>query len=125
MKLIDFMFRGLFTGTPPYVPKIPPHTRAQMEKYNISEKELLGAFRSKSIKPGYAPGSTLGIANYYGKVVCANYKRDEYDPGQWVIIGCSAYLKKTSDFASGRRYWQSWSSRRPWTLRRKKPFSLF
>lgn len=119
------MFSGLFTGAPSYVPVIPPHTREQMRQYNISEKELLGAFYSKNIKSGYKTGSTLGIANYYGTVVCANYKKDDNDPNQWVIIGCSKYVKKTSDALTGRRYWQSWSSRRPWTLRKRKSTSWF
>ncbi len=113
LKSLTFIINGFFSHTPHYKPIIPPYTRAQMNLYNISEKELIGAFYSKDIKKGYKVGSTLGCTNYYGKVVCANYKRDDNDPSQWVIIGCSSYEKKTSDPLTGRRYWKSWSSRRP------------
>ena len=125
LQAFTFIFNGFFSNTPQYKPIIPPHTRAQMEKYHISDKEIFGAFYSKDIKKGYAPGATLGIANYYGKVVCAAYRLDVHNPAEWVIIGCSSYEKKSSDFATGRRVWKSWNSRRPWTLRKKKPFSLF
>lgn len=108
MKVLDFLtfiLGGIFRSKPVYKPLIPPVVRRNMQKLLITESELLGAFYSKDIKSGYAPNSTVGVANYHRKVVGAVYKKDENDPMQWVIIGCFSYLKKKSDPITGRKYW--------------------
>lgn len=90
-------------------PIISPNAYTQMQHYGISYKELIGAFHSSRIETGYKSGSTCGISEYYGKVVGAVYKKDDVDHTNWVIIACWAYNKKSSDFATGRRVWKSWS----------------
>lgn len=52
LKAITFIINGFFSNTPHYTPIIPPYTRAQMDRNNISEKELIGVFNSKDIKKG-------------------------------------------------------------------------
>lgn len=96
-----------------YPPNISPNAYKQMEYYGISYKELIGAFQSPHIEKGYKTGSTCGIANYYGKVVGAVYKHDDFDKTKWIIIACWAYHKQTTDILTGRKGWRSWKFRQP------------
>lgn len=115
LKFVNSFFNHLF-GFPgvhsQYNPIIPPKVQLEMKRLGISMSEIIGAFNSKNIVKGRAPNSSCGIAHYYGRVIGAIYRKDP-KTGDWVIIGCWAYNKKTSDSLSGRRYWQSWSSRPP------------
>jgi len=127
-QLFDFVnanIGGLWNFGAHHPPIITPNAYRQMEFYGITYKELIGAFHSSHFEQGKHLGSTCGIANYYGKVVGAVYKRDDRKPTEWAIIACWAYHKKTSDYITGRRYWQSWK----WGGRPKKwrtqPFKLF
>ena len=122
-SLIAFLSKSVtfFAGGNSYKPIIPPYTERQMRYYGISYAELLGAFRSSKVSKARALNATQGIANYYGKVVGAIYRKDQHNPNEWVIIGCWAYQKKSSDYLTGRRYWQRRVFPRGW----KKKFRLF
>lgn len=125
-EILEFIQKnagGLWWFGNHHPPIITPNAYKQMEFYGITYKELIGAFHSPHIKKGYHVGSTCGIANYYGKVVGAVYKRDDNDKTKWAIIACWAYHKKSSDFATGKRVWKSWKWRRPMKWRRR--FRLF
>jgi hypothetical protein len=112
-KFIRDNVGGLWWFGQHYAPNISPNAYEQMEYYGISYQELIGAFNSPHIETGYKPGSTCGIADYYGKVVGAVYKKDDNDKTKWVIIACFGYHKKTTDIVTGRKYWQSWKYRQP------------
>ncbi len=107
MKFINSFFNYLvgFIGVHSrYNPIIPQEVQVKMRELGISYPELIGAFNSSNIKPGRKPGSTMGIANYYGRVVGATYKKDDNNPKEWVIIGCWKVDKKSRDFITHRRY---------------------
>lgn len=109
-EILEFIRKnvgGLWWFGEHHPPHISPHAYGQMQYYGITYKELIGAFHSSQIEAGHKTGSTCGIANYYGKIVGAVYKRDNNDQTKWVIIACGAYRKKTSDSLTGRRYWES------------------
>jgi|SRR3989344_800684 len=95
---------GFFAASSRYNPIIPPEVRAKMKRENISESEIIGAFNSSHIKPGNAPNSTLGIAEYYGRVVGALYRKDKNNPNEWVIIGCFVNEKHSKDLLTSRKY---------------------
>ncbi len=94
---------GFIGANARYEPIMPPKVQNEMKRLGISYPELYGAFHSLTIRSGYAPNSTCGVANYYGKVVGAVYRRDTKDPRQWVIIGCWVNHKKSRDWITHKK----------------------
>jgi len=95
---------GFFAASSRYNPIIPPKVRAEMNRLNISEPEIIGAFNSSDIISGKEPGSTCGRANYYGRVVGAVYKRDDNNRSEWVITACWVVDKHMRDPLTARKY---------------------